>query len=403
MKKFLFVAFAAILLAASCQKTEIINPVGEPSMSFSTGMSKLTKVADAENPGDVNLQQQNFRVWAYCAYEDENTTATELNSIYDRINNLAVTYTAAGEGTNASWGTQKEYFWPGVEKELRFFAVSGDAETVGDENSTDKVVIPSDGTNSLQIKDFVVDENNPNEDLMVADFVQQHQGDKVVDLNFRHTLSKVQFVFKTINTGEATIYVQDLVVKGLETKGTLNVSPKVNDENENPGTETFAEGEEETPAYVGTVTPVAFNWTLPEPASSTTLKDFEDDWTTKVVTVSGQDGYDDKFPAKIDGVDAAEEDKVAMKVTALGTADDPAQIFATWLMLPQSIAGKKVEITYLINQRKFTSIFPLETTTLKAWAENQYVRYTITLAPNLISFNPSVEDWDPVTDVNHQN
>jgi hypothetical protein len=62
-------------------------------------------------------------------------------------------------------------------------------------------------------------------------------------------------------------------------------------------------------------------------------------------------------------------------------------------MLPQSIEGKKVEITYLINERKFTSIFPLETAALKAWEDNQYVKYTITLAPNLISFNPSVEDW----------
>jgi hypothetical protein len=91
-----------------------------------------------------------------------------------------------------------------------------------------------------------------------------------------------------------------------------------------------------------------------------------------------------------------------MKV--IETEKEKAQVFTTWLMIPQSIEGKKVEITYLINQRKFTSIFPLETTSLKAWEDNQYVKYTITLAPNLISFNPSVEDWTtPETNVDYQN
>ena len=36
MKKFFFVALAATLLAAGCQKTEVINPVGGRSMSFTT-------------------------------------------------------------------------------------------------------------------------------------------------------------------------------------------------------------------------------------------------------------------------------------------------------------------------------------------------------------------------------
>lgn len=83
MKRILFVALSATLLAAGCQKTEIINPVNSNVMTFSTNMSKLTKAGqqDAEKTGEVNLQEQNFRVWAYCAYEDQNTTAVEMNSI----------------------------------------------------------------------------------------------------------------------------------------------------------------------------------------------------------------------------------------------------------------------------------------------------------------------------------
>lgn len=398
MKRIFFVALGATLLAAGCQKTEIINPVNGNVMTFSTNMCKLTKAGqqDAEKTGEVNLQEQNFRVWAYGAYEDENTTATELNNIYDGIANLDVTYTPAQDAIPASWGTAKEYFWPGVGKELKFFAVS-DGKAAADS----KVTIGTD-INSMTIADFEVNPGAYNTDLMVADFVKQHQGDKVVDLKFHHALSKVQFVFKTIATGEATVYVQDLVVKGLETKGTLNVAPKPAETPENGGNEPTTQAEGETTTYVGEVTPVKFTWALPTStteAPSATLKDFADDWTASVVT-SGENA-DADFPSKIDGADVTEADKVAMKVTATGTN---SQIFTTWLMLPQSIEGKKVEITYLINERKFTSIFPLETTSLKAWEDNQYVKYTITLAPNLISFNPSVEDWTtPETNVDYQN
>ena len=386
MKRIFFVALGATLLAAGCQKTEIINPVGGNVMTFSTNMSKLTKAGqqDAEKTGEVNLQEQNFRVWAYGAYEDQNTTAIELNNIYDGISNLDVTYTPANGEIPAAWGTAKEYFWPGVGKELKFFAVS-DGMTA----SASKVAIGED-INSLTITDFEVKPAAYNTDLMVADFVKQHQGDKVVDLKFHHALSKVQFVFKTVATGDATVYVQSLLVKDLETKGTLNVAPKPAETPEN-GTQTQADGE--TTTYVGEVTPVKFTWALP--TSSTSLANFEDDWTTAVADT------DTDFPANIDGVAVTEADKVAMKVTATGT---DSQVFTTWLMLPQSIEGKKVEITYLINERKFTSIFPLETAALKAWEDNQYVKYTITLAPNLISFNPSVEDWTThETNVDYQN
>ena len=390
MKRIFFVALGATLLAAGCQKTEIINPVGGNVMTFSTNMSKLTKAGqqDAEKTGEVNLQEQNFRVWAYGAYEDQNTTATELNNIYDGIENLDVTYTPANGEIPAAWGTAKEYFWPGVGKELKFFAVSD-----GKASTSSNVTIGTD-INSLTVADFEVTPGAYNTDLMVADFVKQHQGDKVVDLKFHHALSKVQFVFKTVATGDATVYVQDLVVRDLETKGTLNVAPKPAETPENGeenGTQTQADGE--TTTYVGEVTPVKFTWALP--TSSTSLANFEDDWTTAVADT------DTDFPANIDGVAATETDKVAMKVTATGT---DSQVFTTWLMLPQSIVGKKVEITYLINERKFTSIFPLETTSLKAWEDNQYVKYTITLAPNLISFNPSVEDWTTSeTNVDYQN
>lgn len=368
MKKILFVAASAILLAAGCQKTEIINHVGGDSLSFSTNMNKLTKAGqqDAEKTGEVNLQEQNFRVWAYGAYEDTNTEAIELNAIYDGIANLPVTYAApTGDATEGKWGTEKQYFWPGVGKELKFFAVSD-----GKAKDASTVTIGGD-INSLTVANFEVTPESYNTDLMVADFVQQHQGDKIVDLNFHHALSKVEFVFKTIEAEDVTVYVQSLLVKDLETKGTLTVAPATS----------APETTDETGEYSATVTTVAFDWDV---TTASVKGTFADDYAAEVT-----------YPSDME--EGADTDKSALLLT------NAAQTFTTWLMLPQTISGKKVEITYVINNRKFTSIFPLDTTTLTEWVENQYVKYTIVLAPNIISFNPTVAPWDPAQDVEHQN
>ena len=77
-------------------------------------------------------------------------------------------------------------------------------------------------------------------------------------------------------------------------------------------------------------------------------------------------------------------------------AVDEADVFTTWLMMPQPISTKQVSITYLINNRQFVSVFPLYTDSLTEWAENQYIKYTITLSPYKISFVPDVKDWAPV-------
>ena len=392
MKKVLLVALVATLIAVGCEKTEIINPQPEHGLTFSTNIGKLTKASDADNPGITNLQEQNFRVWAYAEYEDPNTVATELYSIYDGIENLAVTYTAGTEGATGTWGTEKQYFWPGVDKNLTFFAVSAGKVLGSDtdeflgtsgEEADSLTITKNETTNSMVITNFNVKDQNYNRDLMVADGVTQHQGDKMVDLTFHHTLSKVEFLFKTNKVENTTdvinVWVQKVEVKDLATEGKL--------------TATMAAG---TPSgestYQGTQNLASFTWELTDGKTAS----FTDDYVTPY------EGTD--FPTEIDGIAATDEDKIAMKITSAGTAEEPAQNFTTWLMLPQDITGKLVEITYLINERQFTSIFPLSTTSLTTWGVNQHIRYIVNLSPNLISFDATVDDWTtPSTDVEHQN
>ncbi len=394
MKKIFFVALAATLLAAGCQKTEVLNPLGGPTMSFTTGMGKITKsvgAADAEAAGIRNLEAQDFSVWAYADLESDFESSTVVDAttnIYDGIANLLVECTAASQNAvvddpttenvdetaaavAGTWGTAQEYFWPGEGKDLRFFAVSADGDWLRPSSGTCPVTIDFDEP-SLTINDFTVravktdTKTAANEDLMVADFVKQNQSKKVVDLKFRHTLSKVEFVFKTLPaaTGETapTVYVQSLKVAGLQNKGDLSVTPVAAD-----------------------ATPIVwkYEWTNDE----TSTADFTDDWKGTVT-----------FAETVEA--AAKTDNTAMLLTT------EAQTFATWLMLPQTITGKNVEITYVINNRQFISVFPIYSTedALTAWAYNQHIKYTITLAPNVISFNPSVEEWKtPADNVEYQN
>lgn len=398
MKRILFAAVFASLLTISCQKTEVLNHVSGKPMAFTTGMSKLTKaVGDAESTGQRNLETQEFSVWAYAdvvGSNFDNSLSVAEDYIYDGIKNILVDCetpskdavkddpaTDADEtqaAVDAEWGTTREYYWPGENKKLMFYAVSADQAWL---KPASPAICPVDidiNNNVMTIKDFVVsrstanDENQsaPNEDLMVADFVKQDQSHNngTVELKFRHTLTKVQFLFKTITVPGVNVYVQSLKVDDLETTGTLTV---------NPGTVTNA------------TTSISFDWGDLPKTGSTTLKPFIDDWETDVPST------DTSFPSKIEGETPTPEDKKAMKLIATGGADDPAQIFTTWLMIPQSVAGKKVEITYLINERRFTSVFALDTQLKDSkWDDNQYIRYMVTLAPNIITFVPEVDSWD---------
>ena len=400
MKRMLFVALAATLLVVGCQKTEVINPVTGSPMSFTTGMSKLTKAvpgtaSDADAKGQRNLEAQDFSVWAYADPESDFSTSTDVNKdtgIYDEMENLHVECKTASvegvvdneattdidetvEAAPGEWTTNKEYYWPGDQKSLRFFAVSADQSWL---HTTPCPVKINYEVPSLTISGFEVnatpktnDEGEviktaANEDLMVADFVKQDQRKKNVDLTFRHTLSKVQFDFKTLAAEEGEtvpdVWVQSVSVAGMKYKGTLNV-------------------------------------TVDSKVTEKVAWDFQ--WTPDAATTTFTDDYD-KLTTYLTGSDAAVvADPTAMKLTPKEST------FTTWLMLPQTIdKNSKVTITYVINKRQFTAVFPLngdDNTTIEKWACNQHILYTVILAPNTISFKPTVTDWTTPVDITHQN
>ena len=370
MKKILFVALAATFLAAGCQKTEIINRVGD-SIGFSTELGKITKaLGDAEDEGIDNLQKQGILVSAFYVADDPNKAGAVAGSVYDGMDKSPLIY------KDATWTPDKEYYWPGKGKYLNFFAVSGlvafNNETEDYELNPDAVTISS---TEIKVTDFTVDPKNANVDLMVADLVQQSQDEKTkVALKFNHVLSKVEFIFKTTKDTKETIFVQKLVVKDLHNKNTFTATAP----------EAVAKG----------TNAMTLSWDKLEVAAEGT--DFEDDYD-----VDFADTESAKFPTSYTEFDADHKitDKKAMWLNPVAT-DSDIKPFTTWLMIPQPITGKEVEVTYLIDNRQFVAVFPLDVTnTLDAWEPNQYVKYTVTLAPNKIEFAPEVKPWDPTVDV----
>ena len=439
MKKIFSIALAATLLAAGCQKTEVIgldeSKTG-PAMTFSTEMKKITKAeGDATtNPGelpngDANLQANGFRVWAYADYDltvNSNNVNTS-NRIYDGMAGDLMKY------NSGAWEhfANKEYYWPAEERNLMFFAVSAQEESfVVNDAGIISNVIPSHGIPdaypanrvqtdftgvSLQVKDFIVSNiatektaNTPaipvaSNDLMIADFRNQNsdQNGKAVNLNFNHALTKVQFVFSTttdpyykkdapevingekttedINPAAPKVFVQKVEVDGLFNKGTLNVTPTTGDpkrkQNDNAA-----------------ISSISLTW---DPSTLTTS--YNDDNTAFTATWPDPErNFPEEFEEEGANGNMTEVTEDEQRKSLLLT--DSPKTFATWFMLPQSLAGKKVTITYVINKRQFSAMFPLEGSTgntISAWGVNQYVKYNISLTPDMILFGATVENWVP--------
>ena len=346
MKKILFVALAATLLAAGCQKTEVINRVGD-SIGFTAELNKLTKGAADE--GVDNLQAQNFKVWAYTAYTDP-TNGVEPGKVYDNIKALDVTY------TNGNWGTELQYYWPGADKDLDFFAVSTGkfAATTGAPTVEITGMGATLGGRTLKVSGYAVVNDDANDDLMVAEFVRQNQGknQKVVDLNFKHALSKVIFQFKTNSTDEKApiVHVTSMSINDVVTTGDLTVK-------ESTTASTTLEGDSD-----GTRVAVDLEWTLTETAKSNISEEFTKE--------------------------------------ALTTTATP---YVTKLLMPQGLTDKKLTVEYTITEpvegaqpREFTIDFALDEATVNSWGINQAITYTIALSPNTITFNPEVAPWEVV-------
>lgn len=373
MKKIFFVAVSATLLAAGCQKTEVlnqVNPVDGSAMTFAPNMGKLTKAPTAEGAGETNLSEQDFRLWAYYVADDPNK-GTEANDIYDKMHNIIIS------DNNEGWKSTKTHFWPGKGKYLKFFAISADEATTGvDEGLTaagepvsSKVTVDP-VSNTMTVSGFTVIPAAPDTDLMVADYVKAKQKEadgetNTVKFKFNHALTKVQFSFRNTETN-MPVYVQQMYVERINTVADLTVNGATD-------ATTMTWGSASAPAlFAGDYVNSGATTLVYEEAENI------EDWNDAV----------------------AINDANYMELT--GTY----QPFTTWLVIPQYVYNEtentdlKVTIAYVIKSgdeyRQFVSTFSLgSAAVVPTWEKNQYVKYNINLTPNIIGFDAEVKPWEP--------
>lgn len=379
MKRCLVAIVFASSMIAGCQKTDIYYEAST-KIEFVGDMQKQTKAEgdpSATNDGRFdNLYAQDFRVWAFKNWDDPlTTTVNEVNSEYDGITNLLISYHKPEEGKDkGTWDTGKDYYWPGNDKSLKFYAISSSNWTndpvEGDETVRETVSIThtagSTALGTMTIADFTVAPEADN-DLMVADAcIQMQQGSTAVDgvivdnkvsQTFRHALTKVRFNFITTNTS-IPVFVQSIVTSNLYNKTDIEV----------------AFGGENT----------SFTWTR---KTQTTFSDDCDDaidFAAKGVTEVWQIGGATKTAV----ANLTDKDGITLNHTKYTPID-------TWFMIPQPLSNATVTITYILNDRQFSKEFPLNVEgKLTEWTPNQFVNYNVTIAPNLIEFNATVEGWN---------
>lgn len=431
MKKILFLAGTAILLAISCQKTEVQN-MSLDQIGFNAKMGKLTKAPNASKSDIMaNLQEQGFHVWGFFA--TENDLNYQVGEKY--LDNILVTY------SNSNWVTSETYYWPGKGKELDIYAISSWDEDYsllysGSGDSQACNVDIDHNANKVTITEFDVDEDADN-DLMVAAMIKQDQDDdKYVRPNFEHALTKVLLKFrgpvKTSDTDETEIYVVSAETSSIPSKSTLTVT---NIPNTGTTTTTYSYNGED---YTGEVVEVeGKHYRKEDTMTSESGTTVNENATALVVTTSTTEstGYSQTFlwGAQSDNTTYVAQNELAQVKLAAGDViletgnknteiiqavklTDEYQLFGSWLLLPQGKSTEQaayaemtkdthyLDVVYIVAGQEIKQRFDLTNGgNIKAWERNQQITYNVTISPDYINFEPDVTDWITSKEENHFN
>jgi len=352
MKKlFFFAAIAAI--AVSCAKTSEVNPVSEQAIGFGTWRSTLTKdPAPDPEPEPTHhspfVTNDSFNVYGYKQAGEEKTTV---------FNGDVVTL-----GENGSWNYTSIRFWDRTTDSYTFYAISPAGITSEAPAQTGLFI-----TNDIIF-------GGTNGDVLVAKEKQVAKAayGLTVGLDFVPQASLFDLKFKKAkNLQEATLAINSVSIKKIETKGHLSVG-----------------------SYDGTKKPVGT-------------------WTVATPSVKGNyDNTHGKTPVTIGPATT-----IAAGV-GYGTQNSRFLI-NNLIVMPQALidSGQELEITYTVTfsgeSIQHTRTIPLnkfddsdvnqeagreETAQntgpfITSWEPGKHYTYYITINADFITFNATISDW----------
>ena len=348
MKKYFFLAVAAVVALAACTKNEIdqTSKAGR-EINFSAVAGKATKapIESAYYPTDIP-----FGVYAYALAADK-TWADDSADGQLYMDNETVSYSTTADA-NGIYATATTYYWP-LSGSLTFVGYSPKAAT--------GTVAYNNSTKVLSVTDFTVNSSAAaQQDLMWAttqsdctDASTIDKGNylsasddtqstnKGVNMIFHHALSQVKFnVKKAAGLDEYTITVNAISFHA-KNKGTLTVT---ND--------------------VAT-------------------------WGTSAAYISGTGEFDYSAGS---GLEVEAPNNSATSFATFGVANMP---------VPQTLtAGDQTfTVTYSLAKgtvqlgQKTTDAIDLLGGTVSAWEPNTIYNYNVVIDLKKIYFNPTVETW----------
>lgn len=243
MKRFFFLAVAATIAFAACNKTEVVYPDGPQEISF-TAVSKVATKAPVAGIGF--LADDNMDVVAYLS-----EGGTSAGTYFSKT-------TFSKNGTKWTGGK----YWPLTSSTLNFLAVTNKGGGVEGHVANEFTT-----TASAQSVASVL---TGNDDVSQTDlmFAAGHGNNTpgnypVISMTFKHALAWINFKVKNGTAGGPTITVNSITVNDVAANGTLTVT--------NPN---YAALNTATGTGVCTTENLTASWA---PGSTTTLKVLKSD------------------------------------------------------------------------------------------------------------------------------
>lgn len=358
MKKVFLIA-AAVVAFAACSKNEVLPSSSiNNEISFNVAPRTKTLTPDQSAFGVDN----HFISYAYFLTDDKKWP-TNAGSIYIDGAEVKSTVDASATGGRV-WKADNSYYWPKSEKSsLTFFAWS---KNTGECSLAGGATVSCDPQKGIAFTGYDVT-SNKNVDLLVADVAANKHGNENlytysgVPTLFRHKLSYVIFKVKTQKayTGKE-FALKSIKFVGLGSKASY-------DQKANEGTDPVYNTVGEWAAPTATADQVYFNATTPVVFTDT---DF-------VLETEATASVDQKYylPQALNAV------------------------------TPGADVAGSIEVVYTIKTTEGTAV-STETVTRYISAKSMFAddlkinkKYTCTLTFSLdeITWDPAVQDWDPVT------
>ena len=359
MKKYIFIAAAALIACAACSKVESVNTVGEKSITFDVVNYELQTRATAYSTDN------SFGTFAYATPTDWATDG-DANVFFK---NEKVFY--GPEYASGEWGTATKNYWPKVSK-LTFASYSPYVSAAGSGFSGVPTFSKAKG---FEFPNYTI-QSTTDVDVMVADLATDQTANQTVykvssntqgvPTLFRHVLTQVAFKFKTVanpnpNVGGFEVVVKDVKIQNIYNKGSYTQIPEGTD------AKVWA-GQTGSATYV-------FNSA-----------------TSPITMTDASKTYPEGDPTS----------RILLPQVLVASAEADATTGAA------AVTGQQVVLSYTIRtnygttaspnwtEENVTSTVDLITDAIPEWAPNMSIVYTITISPfsNVpIYFDPAVADW----------